>query len=373
MPQSTMKQVTPAPGAPHDLDEIRQTWIDIGLSTEPANRKAAEEALRKVYAAAGLDAPGKVVWCGSPFSQGLARAIVLDQEFPNAVLKSLWKNALAPSGTAFKSEIADSFRSSMRLFDTATVKQNLYATIKSDVSTAMRERLSLGMKGNARTLATDAVWDSVWTSVWDSVDDTLWHAIDRGMRDCLSGGDKDSLEQGLQMQMRAHAGECVKSRVWEEVMDRAWANLRNGIDSRKRVRAWEGLWRNLQASLWENVATPIGEQLKACGNDSACASGYGQHDAYWLAFYAYFREVEGLVAETDPVTSLIELAKCAGWFVPHKHICWICERPSELHFDSAGRLHADEGPAIVYPDGWQLPVAAPTISSPVVPLKPAST
>lgn len=373
MPQSIMKQITPSATAVPDLDEVKQAWIDIGLSTEPANRKAAESALKNVYAAAGLDAPRKVVWCGSPFSQGLARAIVLDPEFVNAVIKSLWKNVLAPSGTAFKPEIAESFRSSMRLFDTATVKQNLYELIKADVSAAMRERLSIGMKGNARMLATDTVWASVWTSVWDSVDDTLWHAIDRALRAYLASGEKDSLEQSLQVQLRAHAGECVKTRVWEEVMDRAWANLRNGIDSRKRVRAWEDLWRTLQASVWESVATPIGEQIKACGNDSAYASGYGQHDAYWLAFYAYFREVEGLVAETEPVASLSELAKSAGWFVPHKHICWICERPSKLHFDSAGRLHADDGPAIVYPDGWQLSITAPGTCGEVVSLKPIST
>ncbi len=81
---------------------------------------------------------------------------------------------------------------------------------------------------------------------------------------------------------------------------------------------------------------------------------YGFHDANWLAFYEYFREVCGLVEETEPLLGLTELARSAGWAIPYKDICWVSERPKTLRRDDQGRLHDLDGPAVEYPDGWAL-------------------
>jgi hypothetical protein len=42
---------------------VRDEWISYGLSTEPADRAAAEAGVMAVYRAAGLEPPGS--WCGS--------------------------------------------------------------------------------------------------------------------------------------------------------------------------------------------------------------------------------------------------------------------------------------------------------------------
>ena len=47
---------------------IREKWMPVCLSTEPANRPAAEGALADAYACAGLDPPASVVWMGSPLA-----------------------------------------------------------------------------------------------------------------------------------------------------------------------------------------------------------------------------------------------------------------------------------------------------------------
>ena len=181
------------------MEVYRDKWIAIGLSTAPANRAAAEDGIRRAYAAAGLDAP-KIVWCGSPLSQGLTRAIILDKK------------------------------------------------LIEDLGASVR----------------DSVWDSVWDSVRASV--------------------------------RASVGASVR--------------------------------------------------------DSVGASGYGQHDANWLGFYAYFREVCDLTAQVAPLGGLIEHATAAGWYIPHRSLCWLQERPRFLARDERGRLHAPDRMAIQYPDGW---------------------
>jgi len=44
---------------------ICDKWIKIGLSTEPANRNLAEEAINKIYKNANLTSP-KILWANSP-------------------------------------------------------------------------------------------------------------------------------------------------------------------------------------------------------------------------------------------------------------------------------------------------------------------
>ena len=90
---------------------------------------------------------------------------------------------------------------------------------------------------------------------------------------------------------------------------------------------------------------------KSDGIQSAC---YGQHDANMLSFYDYFREVMGLVEGTAKMAGLWEVAKSAGWWIPHENVCWICERHNVLKRNAAGQLHCEDGPALAYPDGWSV-------------------
>jgi hypothetical protein len=80
----------------------------------------------------------------------------------------------------------------------------------------------------------------------------------------------------------------------------------------------------------------------------------GQHDAGWLAFYAYFREACGLSQETQKLCGLWEIAHSANWWLPHQKICWVSERHNVLNRDGRGRLHCENGPALAYPDGWSI-------------------
>jgi hypothetical protein len=57
--------------------EFVEKWTRLGLSTEPAAREKAEKAIIAAYLAAGLNPPKRIVWCGSPLSQGLTRAVIL--------------------------------------------------------------------------------------------------------------------------------------------------------------------------------------------------------------------------------------------------------------------------------------------------------
>lgn len=344
-----------APQAPDlNLGKIRKVWAEIGLSTQAADHKEAEAAIANAYRVAGLDAPRRIVWCGSPFSMGLARSVVHDPEFLNQVVSAVQNHIKKGDGPALKDEIVDSFRSSMRLIDTASVKENLANAVKADVCAAMTSRVSGRIREDVRSGVTDGVWQNAWNSVWEAAWSCVWAGIDTGLRKAIQAGRKDVLEQHIRDSLKDCFGEPVKAKIWDKAMEDSWAGIRANAPSRIRVAAWENLWCMLKKTVWENIALPIGECLKAGGSDSAYASCYGQHDAYWLSFYAYFREHENLIAETDKIAGLLDVSRCAGWFVPQAHTCWVCERPVTLLLNQHGRLHAGEGPALAYPDGWAI-------------------
>lgn len=64
-------------------------------------------------------------------------------------------------------------------------------------------------------------------------------------------------------------------------------------------------------------------------------------------------KVAGGDIETRRLHGLWMLADNAGWVVPYEHVCWISERPTELHVAPRGRLHNATGPALEYRDGYK--------------------
>ena len=60
------------------LPAIRDEWLAIGLSTEPADRVAAEAAADMAYRIAGLEPPKLKIWLRSPLEGALGAAMLED-------------------------------------------------------------------------------------------------------------------------------------------------------------------------------------------------------------------------------------------------------------------------------------------------------
>jgi hypothetical protein len=232
------------------MAEYRDRWIQIGLSTEPACREKAEKAICAIYQSGGLRPPRKIVWCGSPLSQGLTRAVMLN----------------------------NSVRASVRASVGASVRDNVR----------------------------DRVWNSARDNVWGSVRDN------------------------------------VRDSVWNNV----WASVRASVGA----SAWNSVWDKA----WASARAIVGDGIRDSVQDSFLASGYGPHDASWLAFYEYFRQECRLIAQTEKMVGHFDQARYAGWYLPHRHICWVSERHNILVRDNRGRLHSESGPSVMYPDGWKI-------------------
>lgn len=86
---------------------------------------------------------------------------------------------------------------------------------------------------------------------------------------------------------------------------------------------------------------------------------YGQHDAGWLSYYAYFREHLPEVKGPERLDGLIKIAKNGGWVWMLADLAVCCERPAELHLftppdGGAMVLHKVDGPAFKWRSGKSL-------------------
>ena len=272
--------------------EFVKKWTDIGLCTEKANRKEAEDGIIEAYKIAGLKRP-KIVWCDSPLSQGLTRIIVQKLESEGKLTKGL-------------------------------VGKNEKASVRASVRDSVRDSVRASVGASVRDSVGDSVWDSVGASVWDSVRDSV--------RDSVGASVGASVWDSVGASVGASVRDSVGASVWDSVR----ASVRDSVG----------------ASVWASVRDSVRDSVGASVRASVWDSGYGQHDANWLAFYDFFMEVNHLEVETEKLKGLWKIAKNAGWFLPHENICWVSERHNILQRNANGRLHSTTGMALQYPDGW---------------------
>ncbi len=158
--------------------------------------------------------------------------------------------------------------------------------------------------------------------------------------------------------------ELVRTLPWEASRSAAHADL--GPVGWSRTCAangtlWEqvnGLVTRIRRGLGEFGGTAAGPVLR----QAALGAVLGQHDAPWLAIF-------GRLGRLDGLHGLAMVAAEAGWWWPHADLVVVSERPVELHRDELGRLHRGDGPALAFPDGFELhawrgmPVPADFVSS----------
>lgn len=72
---------------------------------------------------------------------------------------------------------------------------------------------------------------------------------------------------------------------------------------------------------------------------------YGFGEAGWLGYYDFILN-EFAVNELDALDGLNEVAEQVGWWAPYDKVAFIQNRPLEIHLNSKGELHNENGPAI---------------------------
>ncbi|MFI2762068.1 DUF6745 domain-containing protein [Streptomyces echinatus] len=142
--------------------------------------------------------------------------------------------------------------------------------------------------------------------------------------------------------------------VREAVRSAPWARERRRLHDELGAAGWAAHWSATGGRLWNHTQALV-DRIRAgvpaeLGEDAEVRLALldavlGQHDAPWLA---------ALAGREGPLDGLAEVCRCAGWWWPFARVAVVCERPSALHRDEAGRLDRGDGPALAFPDGFAL-------------------
>jgi hypothetical protein len=318
------------------MAEYAERWAQIGLCTDPADRPRAEAAIRDMYQQGGLEPPKKIVWCGSPLSQGLTCSLLLERKL------------MLKEGDTFEWSARGHFWSSVGYNVNHEVRDSIWYKVRNSFIDDMYQR-------SAKARIMHRIWNDVGDSVGGSVG-VVGFTVGAGPRET------DFLHEtpgGVVRIIWACNRDSARNIPWFGTRDGAWGGIFDSM--------WGSVWDSIGDSIQDNRDTIRArtEEYDRRGyldwhdarvrDRAAYTSGvFGAHEASWLAVYRYFHDVLNLTDQTAKLSGLWELAQSAGWAVPHRYICWVSERHHFLTRDDRGRLHSLTGPACAYPDGWAI-------------------
>ena len=125
------------------------------------------------------------------------------------------------------------------------------------------------------------------------------------------------------------------------------------------------LWGSLGDSLRGSLRGSLGDSLGDVVGNLWSLAWWGQHDAFWIAYYL-FPEQQQLVTY-DPKRSeqlglWATISRSTGWWFPYDRVVVCTDRPVAVHQETvrssfpygvtSRRLHREDGPALLYADGW---------------------
>ena len=107
----------------------------------------------------------------------------------------------------------------------------------------------------------------------------------------------------------------------------------------------------LGGQLGDQLGGQLRDQLRRLLGDQLWDRLDAQCDAYWICLHFCAAQVSGIdSARVDALADSI--TEVGGWWWPHERVAILTERPTAIHRDPQGRLHADGGPALTWADGY---------------------
>ena len=277
-------------------------WTAVALSTGPGDREAAREAARELYLRAGLKAPDGYVWLDSPL-EGIVAATVFQDRDPEERLQRF----------------------------TAPLPRRIFGGLNpprredAPPSTATEP---------LRVLCTHAV---------RVVTDSLRRAFPaRTVYDTWREYDVP-VEPGPD----AYTPEQLKAEVFAPVMEKLLRQQPHAIKPARWRRSLEPFRSNGAA---ERLARELSFANMPGGDPDDF--GFGTFDAWRLAVCEQ-QLSRGGGADPAQLSALSKLSRHSGWWWPLRRLVIFTERPTAVGCEPSGRLHAGDGPALAYADGWE--------------------
>lgn len=140
------------------LPTIRDEWLAVGLSTEPANRAAAVAGVMVTYDTASIPRPRFVVWLDSPYAGAVGQAYLA------AILRGY---------SGMGEQVGDQVEVQVRDQVWAQVRDQVWDQVWHQVRAQVVDQVRAQVEAQVREQVRAQVGDQVWAQVWHQVGEKL--------------------------------------------------------------------------------------------------------------------------------------------------------------------------------------------------------
>jgi hypothetical protein len=294
------------------LEQTADFWRSVCVTCQPADVPTARAAVALAYKCGGLPPPAVTLMLGSPRAADTAiRLLKSNIEWPedlNAFQRSVWDTVWQASVRQIEAHMG------------AAKWAEIRGRIKKQAATEIESKYGQYIEKQVRAIFAERLGIEVWRY------------------------------------LRRIAGEPRIDSLRVELEHRVKQGVAKQLSENERDKLYQVLVPSLRQQFWPSIVEPL--RLAIAANNGILQSrqnwdcSYGLHDADWIAYYDSLERIG--VPGLEPLAGIKQLAKSCGWWWPYDGICFLTERPAELHRDNRGRLHHESSMAIRYPDGWGL-------------------
>jgi hypothetical protein len=307
------------------LDKFKDECLQIGLSTEPIDKKAIDDNIEFVYKNyLGVNKKPYIWYCDSPIIFNLVLAVlfktdILKDNLESKLESNLWSNLEANLRSDLRSKLESNLWSNLEANLRSDLRSNLGANLWSNLRSDLESNLRSDLESNLRSNLGANLWADLWSNLEANLRSNLW----------------SNLEANLRSDLRSKLESNLGANLWADL----WSDLRSNLGA------------NLGANLWSNLRSDLGKILKETFQNIY----WSNLDIYWLSFYLYPEKYLGIdyKEKSEDLKIVSTLFKAGGFFWFYKDICFVSERCKTIKKKGI-RLHCDNGPAIEYRCGWKI-------------------
>jgi hypothetical protein len=289
-------------------------WIKNALSTEPCNRDAITDAVKRLYTESGLKEP-RVVVVSSPYVMAMAGGFAAG---------ILYLRTRAATYAATYAATRDATDAATDDAITAATRDATYAAI-----TAATYAATISATRDATISATR---DATYAAITAATSAATRAAID----DATYAATRDATD--------AATDAATDDAITAAIDDAAYAATRAATSSLLGM-----------AHVAEALSPGNSDFLLECARKWSRLYQGGNMWSPWVCYLTAFRDVLGQELPIyEKFAPWEELARLSGFRMMHADFCIVSDRPNILKIDDQNRPHCDDGPSHQWRDGWSL-------------------
>jgi|WetSurMetagenome_2_1015567.scaffolds.fasta_scaffold03341_10 hypothetical protein len=355
------------------LINFRNECLSIGLSTEPLDRTKHRELVNWLYQTYfNFGGEPKIWYVNSPLTYNLIINILysindnfsdnisenLSNNLGDNLSNNLWVDLMDNLRTNFAVNLRNSLIDNLVMMLSNNLKSNLKYNLKESLSDNLWINFRDNIMNNLSDTLSDNLSDNLMVNLLSNRSDDISENLYDILRDNLSDNLSDSLIENLRDNFYNNFNNNLHKNLLNNLYDNLNNNLSDNLSDNLYDNLYDNLKNNLRINLGDNLINNLSKNLRYnLRNNKIFHNAYwGNWDINWISFYFFpylFLDINYGEKLNNDLINMYELIKSIGSIFFHKNICFISERPLEIHKKGI-QLHADGKPALLYSDGYCL-------------------